>query len=236
MAMSILSDIKILEKIYDKSLVIEPFVYSHLQPASIDLTLSNNLQVPVRDCAITINPYDKEKIQSLFKRHTVEDFNLCPGDFVIGQINEKITIPPDCNGHIQNRNSIIRLGIDVGLSSFINPGYSGQLPIVIKNIGNFKIQLTSGMRICQLVIKRVEPMPSHDYSSKSDAKYQNEADITLSKMYQEKEFLEFMKTHEKKFSEINNKDIGDFFTKRILQESKDFFDNLTDIQKTRLGI
>ena len=43
--MAILSDVKILEKIYDKEIVIEPFVYSHLQPASIDLTLDTYISL-----------------------------------------------------------------------------------------------------------------------------------------------------------------------------------------------
>lgn len=235
--MAILSDVKMLEKIYDKELVIDPFVYSHLQPASIDLTLGSNIKVPTKDCKDKINVFDKKNIESNFDSNSFEEYCLEPGDFIIGQIKEVIKIPPDCNGHIQNRNSIIRLGIDVGLSSYINPGYHGQLPVVIKNIGKFRIELTPGMRICQLVIQSVEPKPFHDYSSKSDAKYHGETEITLSKMYEEDEFKDFLReTNGKNLSGITNKELSNFFSKRIHEKSQEFLKNLSIEEKERLGL
>lgn len=235
--MSILSDIKILEKIYDKELVIEPFIYDHIQPASIDLTLSDKLKIPKSDVKDCISVFDKKAIENIYEEASLIEYVLEPNDFVIGQIKEKITIPKNCNGHIQNRNSMIRAGIDVGLSSYINPGYSGQLPIVIKNIGKFSIVLTPGMRICQLVIHEVKPDPAHDYSSKRDAKYHGEKDITLPQMHQEKEFIDFLK--EKGISSIGANDyksLSEFFENRLKQKAETIMDELTSEQKSRLGL
>lgn len=235
--MSILSDIKILEKIYDKELIIDPFIYDHIQPASIDLTLSDKLKIPKADINKPISVFDKNAIESIYEEANLTEYVLAPNDFVIGQIKEKITIPKNCNGHIQNRNSLIRAGIDVGLSSYINPGYSGQLPIVIKNIGKFSIVLTPGMRICQLVIQEVKPDPAHDYSSKRDAKYHDEKDITLPKMHQENEFLDFLK--EKGLTSIGANDyksLTDFFENRLKQKSETILEELTLEQKSRLGL
>ena len=44
--MGILSDKRIIEKIYDENISIEPFMYDHVQPASIDLTLGSVIKSP----------------------------------------------------------------------------------------------------------------------------------------------------------------------------------------------
>lgn len=235
--MAILSDVKIIEKIYDKELVINPFIYDHVQPSSIDLTLSSEIKKIKTGITETVNVFDKDMIEKIYETSQVEKFVLAPGDFIIGQIRETITIPSDCNGNIQNRNSLIRMGIDVGLSSYINPGYSGKLPIVIKNIGNISIELTSGMRICQLIIQEVSPITSNDYSSKNDAKYHNEKDITLPKMHTDLEFVEFLKSKgaSDKFN-IKNDELSTFFEKRLKEKSTGRFGDLTNDQKRVLGL
>lgn len=44
--MGVLSDARIIEKIYDESIIISPFIYDHVQPASVDLTLGKKLRYP----------------------------------------------------------------------------------------------------------------------------------------------------------------------------------------------
>ena len=191
--MAVLSDLRLLEKIYDKELKIEPFVFENLQPASIDLTLDSKIKIPKNE-GEKLDPIflKGEGYEAHFQTEDLEDFPLLPGHFVIGEIKETITLPRTVNGHIQNRNSIIRLGVNVGLSSYINPGYSGKLPIVIHNLGNFKINLVPGMRICQLVLHDVHPEPYVDYSEKKDAKYHCEKGDLLSKLHLDTEFQEFL--------------------------------------------
>lgn len=235
--MAILSDVKLIEKIYDQELVIDPFIYDHVQPSSIDLTLSSEIKKIKTGITDVVNIFDENRIEEIYETSHTDKIILCPGDFILGQIRETITIPSNYIGNIQNRNSMIRMGINVGLSSYINPGYSGKLPIAIKNIGNVSIELTPGMRICQLVIQEVSPPPTHDYSSKGDAKYHNENEITLPKMYTELEFLEFLnsKKTSNKFN-IDDDELSIFFTERLKSKSNGQFGNLTSDQKKRLGL
>jgi len=235
--MSVLSDVRILENIYDKVIIIEPFVYDHIQPSSIDLTLDSKLMIPNEQAQEkSINVFDKN-IETYYTEQEVEKYILNPGDCVIGQIKETIQLSKNFTGNIFNRNSLIKLGINVGLSSYINPGYRGKLPIVISNIGKFKIELITGMRICQLVISDVSPEPNLDYSTKKDSKYFGETDISLSKLYLDVEFTEYLDKYNKSHNDVIDKDVlVKHFEERIKQKAKNTIDDLSIEEKKNLGL
>jgi dCTP deaminase len=231
--MSVLSDVRLLEKVYDKEIQIEPFIYDRIQPSSIDLTLDNRIKVPKE--GIVINAFDKN-IEDYFIDKLLENYVLEPGDFVIGQIKETIGLSRRLVGHIANRNSLIRLGINVGLSSYINPGYHGQLPIVIHNLGKFTVDLTPGMRICQLVISDVEPASETDYSKRKDAKYLGECEVGLSKLYMDTEVEEYLETYNKNHKEIDKREFTSFLEERAKAKSLDILRELSDEEKKRIGL
>ncbi len=140
-------------------------------------------------------------------------------------------------GNIQNRNSLIKIGINLGLTSYINPGYRGQLTIVINNISNFKIELVPGMRICQLIIHDVRPGAEINYSKRKEAKYLNEKDITLSKLHLDDEFKEYIKSKNiKNFKELDKSELMEFFEKRLKEKSSNFFKKLTSEEKKQIGL
>jgi dCTP deaminase len=235
--MGVLSDVRILERIYDKKLTINPFIYDHIQPSSIDLTLDNKIQIPKSGLDSNINVYDQD-IKDYFEERTFDQHILLePGDFIIGEVRETIGLYRDMVGNIQNRNSLIRLGINVGLSTYINPGYHGKLPIVINNLGKFNVNLVPGMRICQLVISDVEPEPERDYSQQNDAKYIGEKGKGLSKLYLDKEFEEFLKIHNKtKIVEADSADLIKFLENRLESRSVDITIELSNEEKRKLGL
>lgn len=232
--MSVLSDVRLLEKIYDRDLKIEPFVFDNIQPSSIDLTLDNRIRTPKK--GIEINAFDAN-IENCFEEGILDEYILKPGDFIIGQIKETIGLSKKMTGLIQNRNSLIRLGINVGLSSYINPGYFGQLPIVIHNLGSFSVDLVPGMRICQLVVYDVEPDPERDYSQRKDAKYLGESDVGLSKLYMDVEVEEYLKNYNKSSTkEIDKKELIDFLEGRIKEKAANILESLTEEEKKKIGL
>jgi len=161
-----------------------------------------------------------------------EEYTLRPGEFILGQIMETIELSDHMVGNIQNRNSLIRLGINVGLSTFINPGYKGKLPIAIHNIGTFDFKLSAGMRICQLVLTETSGVLL-DYSKKEDSKYHAEKEITLSRLSEDKEFVEYV---QKFGTNTDATKLIKFINERIDQKSKDFFSQLNLEQKQSLGL
>ena len=180
------SDIRILELIVSKQLEIWPFVYSNVQPSSLDLTLDGKIKIP--KAGITVDPSrgvtDVEyEIRSILDG----EYELSPGGMILAQIHEKLKIPENYSCSVVNRSSIARLGLDVAMVGYINPGYSGQLPIIIRNNGSFSVKLFSGLRICQLVLHKVDPTPLRDYSQRKDVKYMGESGSLLSKLHLDKE-------------------------------------------------
>mgnify|MGYP005771158153 CR=1 FL=1 len=223
--MGILSDKRIIEKIYDENISIEPFMYDHVQPASIDLTLGSVIKSPKKNVKKIIDTYENQ--EEFYDEHKISEHTLLPGDFIVSSVREKIKIPADISGFIQNRSSLARLGLDVSASSYVNPGYCGRLTITVKNNNMHAVKLHSGMRICQLVLMDVEPKASTDYGMKSDAKYHGEQGGELTKLYLDKEFQEYIRKGKEGLS------ISDFLEQRLEGSIQNI---LTDAQKKSLGL
>ena len=219
--MAVLSDARILEYLFDKKLTISPIIYDHIQPSSIDLTLDRIIKVPKPGRIVNM----LDKTDDCFDEVSIETYTLRPGGFVMAQIRERLKIPRNLMGMIQNRNSIVRLGLNLGLSTYINPGYEGQLPIAIHNIGALEVPLIPGMRICQLVLLDVEPEPHRDYSQRENSKYQGESGYLLSKIYEEPELKEFLR---KKKNGENVDSISKFLEQRLREKSKDIREQLSE--------
>ena len=128
--MSVLSDVRILEKIYDQELEINPIVLDHIQPSSIDLTLDSNIRIPKDNLDEFINIFDRN-IEQYYRDENIDKYILKPGETILAEIRETIHLSNNMTGSIKNRNSIIRLGIDVSLSEYINPGYRGDRKSVV---------------------------------------------------------------------------------------------------------
>ncbi len=171
-----LSDTEIAEARAKGLLVIDPFIADNLQPGSIDLTLYKFIEV-LDDSQPVILPVGKEDIE---RRTKVVDIStgyvLKAGSFVTGYSNEQIRLPSNINGIITNRNSLARIGLNAGISSYINPGFHGRKVIVIKNESRADITIKAGLRICQLVLFHLGSETLRSYDNRH-----NEAEI-LSKL------------------------------------------------------
>lgn len=236
--MSILSEVRLLEKLYDREISLTPLMFDHIQPSSIDLTLDDNIKVPKEGYKQVLNVFDRVS-ETIFEDISLNnEYKLKPGAFILAQIKETISLSKRYMGQIYNRNSLIRLGINVGLSTYINPGYCGKLPIVISNIGKFEIELVPGMRICQLVIHDVKPEPLRGYNERRDAKYHNEADISLSKLYMDSEFIDYLNSSNNgiRNDKINVKDLISFFEKRLKEKAINIMDKMSVEEKKSLGL
>ncbi len=227
--MSVPSDGKILEMVACGELKITPFLKENVQPASIDLTLDEKITVLKEGISVITG---EEITPENYTESSTNNFELAPGQMVLGQIIETIGIPNNYIACVHNRSSLARLGLSVALASFINPGYSGKLPIIIKNGGNFRVKLVSGMRICQLVLHEVVPPPLADYSERKGVKYQNEKDKQVSKLHLDHEFDEYFKKHNSK----NVEKISIFINQHAKKKAANHISSLSQDQKASLGI
>lgn len=168
--MSSLSDKEIFELIDKKQLSITPLDPNNIQPGSIDLTLGST--VDHWECGsdelldLTSDDY-KTFVENHFRTIDITDgYILEPNDFVRGHSAETVSLPSFINGIIVNRNSLCSVGLDVSISQYINPSYKKNKIIVIRNISHNKIKIKSGLRICQLVLFRMQSESIRDYSNR----------------------------------------------------------------------
>ena len=145
----ILGKEEILKEVKLNNLKIEPFKVRNIKGSSIDLTLDNKFRIFTKD--ITGENY--KKYSNLVSK---KEIILEPGDFILGITKEKITLKNLC-GWLQGRSTYARLGLGVHVTAnFLHPGISNKQVLEIKNLNNYKIKIKSGMKICQLIIERVE--------------------------------------------------------------------------------
>lgn len=169
--MSALTDADIIELRKLGFFSIEPFIPDNLQPASIDLTLHNKIEVfEPKNGVIDPSSDDDKYWKSCFRVVDITDdgYDLKPGAIITAQSAELISMPSNLNGIITNRNSLAKIGINANISSYINPGFKGHKIIVIKNEGPVTIKLKPGLRICQLILFKLNNNTIRDYSNRHD--------------------------------------------------------------------
>src|SRR3989344_2144920 len=147
----ILSDRDIIKRIKEKSIVIDPFVRSNVQPSTVDVQLAeevlvfDNYEVGFVDVK---RPVDISRVMKLKKDGS---FIIHPGEFVLGSTVERFGIPNDIAAKIEGRSSLGRLGLVIhATAGYIDPGFSGHITLEMSNISRLPIKLYVGMRIGQV--------------------------------------------------------------------------------------
>lgn len=155
--MSVLAHDVILKEMAAGRLKIEPFDPSRLGPASIDLTLADELRV-MEDSAAPIpivEDVDYRRYSHPVSFH--EPFLLKPGTTVLGITREHVTLPSDLCGFLGGRSRFARLGLMIHVTApFLQPGVSNRTVLEISNVSSRILELHAGTPICQLVLMRTE--------------------------------------------------------------------------------
>jgi dCTP deaminase len=103
--------------------------------------------------------YDPETISS-------SGYKLEPGTFILGRTIEFLKFPIREEGRslaarVEGRSSFARCGMLVHFTApTVHAGFEGTLTLEILNLGPHPIMLFSGMKICQLILERVEGIPT----------------------------------------------------------------------------
>jgi len=144
----ILGKKEILNEIKNKRVVIDP---KGKIENTIDLTLDNEFRI------FNGKDIDVKKLSGHTRKIKTSKLVLEPGDFVLGITKEKIKLPSDICGFLQGRSRFARIGLGVHVTAnFLHPGINNKQVLEIKNLSNSKIILRSGVKICQLILERVE--------------------------------------------------------------------------------
>lgn len=160
-------------------ILVKPFFPENVQPASIDLTLSDKFRV-ISDAAkgkvfdLTNDPDPTVPVPDTSIKE-IGGMILYPDDFCLGCTEEYIALPNDIQGEVSGRSSIGRSGVMVHITAgFIDPGYKGRITLEFKNVGPLTILIRPGIRIGQISFQRMDSKVRLKYGHHlRKSKYQN---------------------------------------------------------------
>ncbi len=182
----VLSDRTIRAEVEAGRIVIDPFDAGMVQPSSVDVRVDrrfrvfHNARYPFIDVR---QPMDG--LTELVEVEGEEPFILHPGEFVLGQTLERVTLPDDVVARLEGKSSLGRLGLLIhSTAGFVDSGFSGNLTLELSNVANLPITIYHGMPIGQLSFMRMDGPVEHPYGSDEAAgKYQGQAEPTASRYH-----------------------------------------------------
>ncbi|MDJ0785933.1 MAG: dCTP deaminase [Myxococcota bacterium] len=155
--MAVLTHDEIQRELQTGRLEITPLAEDQIGPASVDLTLGDEIRVfspgstpiPVRE--------DTEPHDYTAPARIDGAFHLLPGATIHGVTREHVRMPRDLCGFLEGRSRFARLGLMIHVTSaFVQPGMSGRQVLEMSNVAGRTLELHAGVRVCQLVLLRAE--------------------------------------------------------------------------------
>lgn len=159
-----------------KGFFVEPLLdSSQIGEVSIDLRLGYDFLVSIltRKPAIELMPshdVGKRGIPSYFqetRRRIGDRFILYPHQIVLSSTVEYLSLPNNVYADIAVRSSYGRLG--VGISTRMQPGWRGAVPLEIFNHGNTPIEMIVGSRFCQAHLYEIDGEARYMHNGAGDA-------------------------------------------------------------------
>jgi len=182
----VLSDRTIRTEIEAGRIAIDPFDATLVQPSSVDVRVDRKFRVfhNARHPYIDVRK-PMEDLTELVEPSTGEPFILHPGEFVLAQTLERLTLPDDLVARLEGKSSLGRLGLLIhSTAGFVDAGFSGKLTLELSNVANLPITIYEGMLIGQVSFMRMDGPVEHPYgSSSTGSKYQGQDEPTPSRFH-----------------------------------------------------
>lgn len=142
---------------------ISPYDPGRLQPASYDVTLGPYALFIDQPNGPWVEKFDEPGLHYWLNRD----------EFVLLSTIETITLDSHHAAQVAGKSTLARMGLIVESAGFIDPGFSGQLTLEVKNIGPNPILLTAGMPIAQVVFFQMVSKAHNPYNKERNH-YQNQ--------------------------------------------------------------
>jgi dCTP deaminase len=182
----VLSDRSIREQIEAERIVIDPFDETLVQPSSVDVRVDRTFRVFHNGRYTHIDVREPmEDLTELVAPPEGEPFILHPGEFVLGQTLERVTLPDDLVARLEGKSSLGRLGLLIhSTAGFVDSGFSGNLTLELSNVANLPITIYYGMPIGQISFMRMDGPVERPYGrDDTGSKYQGQTEPTASRFY-----------------------------------------------------
>ncbi len=158
----ILSDRSIKKLIQEGRLSIEPLKEENIQASSIDLTLGEDVifyRVDFIDVKAGELPVERRTIPE-------EGIVIEPKSFLLATTLEYIRLPEDITAFVEGRSSLGRLGLFIENAGWVDAGFEGQITLELYNANSVPIRLYKGMKICQIVLAKLDRPAERPYRGK----------------------------------------------------------------------
>jgi dCTP deaminase len=182
----VLSDKTIRSEIEAGRIAIDPFDPAMVQPSSVDVRVDKSFRVFHNNRYAFIDVRQPmEDLTELVEVDGGRPFILHPGEFVLGQTLERVTLPDDLVARLEGKSSLGRLGLLIhSTAGFVDSGFSGNLTLELSNVANLPITIYQGMPIGQLSFMRMDGPVERPYGSRETSnKYQGQTEPTPSRFY-----------------------------------------------------
>jgi dCTP deaminase len=182
----VLSDHTIKAEIESGRIVFDPYDAEMVQPSSVDVRVDrrfrvfHNARYPFIDVRAPM-----DDLTELVEVEGDEPFILHPGEFVLGQTLERVSLPDDLVARLEGKSSLGRLGLLIhSTAGFVDAGFEGNLTLELSNVANLPITIYHGMPIGQISFMRMDGPVENPYgSTDTRSKYQGQAEPTPSRFY-----------------------------------------------------
>jgi dCTP deaminase len=182
----VLSDRTIRAEIEAGRIAVEPFDPALVQPSSVDVRVDRKFRVfhNARYPFIDVRQ-PMEDLTELVEPPPEEPFILHPGEFVLGQTLERLTLPDDLVARLEGKSSLGRLGLLIhSTAGFVDAGFAGKLTLELSNVANLPITIYEGMPIGQVSFMRMDAAVERPYGSRTaGSKYQGQDEPTPSRFH-----------------------------------------------------
>ena len=183
----VLSDKTIRSEIESGRIAIDPYDPDLIQPSSIDVRVDKRFRVfhNARYPFIDVRR-ELPDLTELVEVGGKEPFILHPGEFVLGQTLEKVSLPDDLVARLEGKSSLGRLGLLIhSTAGFVDAGFSGNLTLELSNVANLPITIYEGMPIGQISFMRMDGPVEKPYGQGArGSKYQGQVEPTPSRFFE----------------------------------------------------
>lgn len=179
-------DIKALSQPHYNRPLIEDIDLKRLQGASYDVHLSNKILLESN----VVKPWEENPeglvltakgIKPIWVECDITDgIYLTPGAFFLSKIDTRVNLPLDVAAELRLTSSRGREGWDHALAVWIDPGYSGEPTVEVKNSLRFNLIFVDPHKPCfQIIFHKLTSSAHRDYAQRG--RYNNANTIETSK-------------------------------------------------------
>lgn len=172
--MPALSDKHIKEKIVSGEIIIEGIKPEDISGASADLTLGSRFRLFKNASVTHIDSanINLDEFTEVIERNPGEPFIIHPGEFILGELKERIKIPNNIIARLDGKSSLGRLGIIVhSTAGNVAPGWDGRLTLEMTNISRMPVALWPGRKVAQIVFIQLTSDAETPYNKKPGSEW-----------------------------------------------------------------